>query len=395
MTLTAPRRTLLLALIAAPLLMARPASALTWDDMSVDFPGMDLSSIAVDASGRPHIAYRDYLHGYLMYGRKNDNFSWQVWTVDATTGFAGWGVSMALDAAGNPHISYIRREHAVDVGDLVYAKGTCTPNGQSASCSFSKTVVDTNVNSINASGGTSLAIDGAGIPHIAYFDHTHQQLKWARKLPDIGWDKTNVVHSAGGGVSMVPDADGFPHMAFADSESGTLKYVRIVCHFILCGWAFETIDQGMTPALKRAASGKVHVAYRRSSNIRYAARTCTGETCTWSTPQVVGYSGIGMFPGLALDTAGAPVISFVRPEHFWYELIHATRWKFGWSLEVVDSDASITANSSIAIDSGNRRHISYPGDSDQSLRYMKGTGSIISPPWVVNATEVTEAIAAP
>jgi len=378
------RRPLLLAAVAAPLLLGtRPASALTWDHMTVDFPGMgNLSSIAVDASGRPHIAYRDYLQGFVKYGRKNDGNSWQVWIVDGS-GFAGSGLSLALDSAGNPHISYFRRDHAIDTGDLMYAKGTCTPNGQSASCSFSRVMVDQEVHSSNSGGNSSIAIDSSGIPHIGYVDTTDQQLRWARKLPDIGWDKTNVVHLPSGNVSLVPDADGFPHIAYEDRDNNRLRYVRIVCHFILCGWSFETIDQGLalTPILKRSATGRSHVAYRNAGYIRYAFRTCSGDTCTWSAPQAVAQSGPGLFPGLALDTAGAPVITFVRPEHFWYELVHATRWRFGWTLEVVNTDASVAINSSIAIDGSNRRHISYPGQSDQSMRYVKGT--VVSPPTTV------------
>jgi hypothetical protein len=187
----------------------------------------------------------------------------------------------------------------------------------------------------------------------------------------------------GGEVGLATDGDNLPHMVFSDSDTDQVRYVHIVCHFILCGWSFETIDQGLTPTMKRAPDGRIHVAYWRGSTTRYALRTCSGDTCAW-TLQAVGSSGIGMFPGLALTASGSPYISFVRPSvHFGDELILATRGHFGWNLFVADEDASSTGNSSIAIDSTGHPRISYHGQSDNSLRHTKGTAI---PPPILEAT---------
>jgi hypothetical protein len=357
-----------------------PSPILSWDDFTVDFPGVgQISSVGVDSAGRAQIAYRDTLNGDLKYGRKNNNNSWQVFVVESS-GEAGSGVSLAVDSAGNPHIAYFRSASVTALGDLKYAKGTCTPNGQSWTCSFAKTTIETGIHDTFSAGNTSIALDGTGVPHIAYFDNTHDQLKWARKLSGV-WDTANVTATAGGIVSMVTDENNFPQMVFGDSASNQIKYVRIFCAFIFCGWTFEDVDTGLTPTMKRAADGRVHVAYARSGMTRYALRTCSGSTCSW-TLQAVGPSGNAFFPGLALNSAGSPFITFVRSP--FSELMYANRTFFGWNTQVADVDVSDTGNTSIVIDSTDHRHISYPGRSDQSLRHVKGT--LPPPPVLQQAT---------
>jgi hypothetical protein len=385
---------LLVALAVAPTFASAGAfdifgGPLTWDPFSVDFPGTgQFSSIAVEPGGRPHIAYRDELNGMLKYARKNDNDSWQVFIVDGQFN-AGSGVSLALDGANNPHISYYRGPDTVSVGDLKYAKGTCTPSGAAAVCSFAKVVVEAGIHDPFSVGNTSMAIDLNGVPHIAYFDNTHDQLKWARKL-STGWDSANVTGTPGGEVSMVTDSNGFPQMVFSDSGSGQLKFVRIFCAFIFCGWSFETIDAGRTPSFRNSPDGHGHVAYWQSGSIRYALRTCSGDTCTWS-PATVGSSGNVRFPGLALD-GNAPYVSFIRPSaHFGSEVVYGSKSRFGWSLEIAHDNARPTGNCSMVIDSTKHRHISYPGDSLQSLEYLKGT---LPPPPVIFPATFTPAAAA-
>jgi hypothetical protein len=175
---------------------------------------------------------------------------------------------------------------------------------------------------------------------------------------------------------MVLDSNNFPHIAYSDSATNQIKYVRIVCQFIFCGWSTEVVDTGLMPAVRRSADGKVHVAYFAGGAVRYAVRGCTGSSCsgTWSL-QIVGQTGgsIAFFPGLALDSAGGPHIVFVRNPFGAGELVYARRWRFGWNLEVADVDISTTANTSIALDANNVRHVSAPGASDQSIRHLKGT----------------------
>jgi len=62
------------------------------------------TSLALDGSGKAHIAYLDGTNGCLKYAKKTQG-DWILTTVDC--GPAGYHASLALDAAGNPHISYL------------------------------------------------------------------------------------------------------------------------------------------------------------------------------------------------------------------------------------------------------------------------------------------------
>jgi hypothetical protein len=73
------------------------------------------SSIALDDSGNPHIAYLKEDTGVLKYVAWNGS-SWDIQTVD-WDGDVGEFTSLALDSSGNPHISYYDNTNR----DLKYA----------------------------------------------------------------------------------------------------------------------------------------------------------------------------------------------------------------------------------------------------------------------------------
>ena len=92
------------------------ATALLWHIQGVDmtrlFSNMGPRSLALDASGHPHIAYGE---NHLFYARY-DGSAWQIETVDSV-GDVGAYTSLARDADGRPRISY----HDNTNDDLKYA----------------------------------------------------------------------------------------------------------------------------------------------------------------------------------------------------------------------------------------------------------------------------------
>ncbi|MGB9722566.1 MAG: hypothetical protein ACP5OO_07620 [Chloroflexia bacterium] len=124
-----------------------------WQVTRVDVPStfsdMGNRSLALDATGAPHIAYGgDFLY-YTWY----DGSAWQRQIVD-TSDSVGYFTSLRLDAAGYPHISYFDAKNA----DLKYA----WYDGSA----WHTTTVDS---SGNVGMFTSLVLDAAGHPHISYF----------------------------------------------------------------------------------------------------------------------------------------------------------------------------------------------------------------------------------
>lgn len=125
-----------------------------------------LTSIAVDDSGRPHIAYYSHKDGAYKYAGWN-GASWEIKTVDFY-GSVGWeNVAIALDGNANPHIAYL-----VGSYKLKYARW-----------SGSAWTIET----IDASGSVgldcSIAVASDGTVHVSYYDDTNRNLKYAKRSP--------------------------------------------------------------------------------------------------------------------------------------------------------------------------------------------------------------------
>lgn len=94
----------------------REPAALSWHVETVDaakaFRSMEDRSLALDAAGRPHIAYGDD----SLYYAWHDGADWHYETVD-TANDVGENAALGLDAQGRPHISYYDRW----TGSLRYA----------------------------------------------------------------------------------------------------------------------------------------------------------------------------------------------------------------------------------------------------------------------------------
>jgi len=100
----------------------------SWLTETVDSAGSvgGSTSLALDASDHPHISYFDYDNFDLKYAHLDSSGlgqaqGWQIETVDGRACLVNVGLytSLALDASGRPHISY----HDLDNGALKYAWG--------------------------------------------------------------------------------------------------------------------------------------------------------------------------------------------------------------------------------------------------------------------------------
>ncbi len=186
----------------------------TWD-IQTPTPGDGRwTSLAVDASGYPHISYWYFPSDNLEYASWNGT-SWDVQTVDSAW-VVGPGNSLALDASGYAHISYLDRygDDWVDTYDLKYAAW----NG-----------ISWDLQTVDSAGYvgdyTSLALDATGYPRITYYDSTNADLKYAA-WNGTSWDIETVdsVGNVGSWTSLALDADGYAHISYYDETNRDLKY---------------------------------------------------------------------------------------------------------------------------------------------------------------------------
>jgi hypothetical protein len=143
------------------------------DEVDTTTYGYWYTSIALDSNNNPHISYGS---ANLRYARWTGT-KWaglanasSVDSVD-TEGSVGDYTSIAVDASDRPHISY----HDATNHDLKYIRWTgSTWDG----------LDDTpGPDSVDTAGDvgtfTSIALDAAGFPHISYCDTTNHDLKYA------------------------------------------------------------------------------------------------------------------------------------------------------------------------------------------------------------------------
>jgi hypothetical protein len=370
--------------LTAVLALVQPASAvLTWSREVVDDPTDSsvgyFNALALDSSGRPHIAYFDFHNRALKYAKRTSSGAWRRERIEGppdSLSSVGMGVSLAIDSNGTPHVSYYA---AVDSsgGDLHYAKRICVLD---LFCSWVKETVDDGVFSV--AGSTSIAVDTEGTPHISYFDYVRHQLKWARREPS-GWGIANVAPTIGGYTSLALDANELPHIAFSDDGTypPAVRYAKVTCAFIICGWQIETLDEGVLGDLKLDGNGRAHLTYRGDMyTVKYAIGSCPSSgACSWNRQTISSTSDAYARPALALTTGGAPRVAFVSGVQYGYTLVYMWRLNGLWMTQSVDAPVLGNSEVSLALDSSNKPHVSYAHYPAYSLRYAKGSPLVMQP----------------
>jgi len=225
------------------------------------------NSIAVNKSnGTIHVAlflWNSQLGSVLGYwtpGLQNAQVA------DGYTSQTGKNNSIALDPSGVPHISY----ESSDGGTHKFLK-YATISGQA----WSSTIVDTIETTEGFANLTSIAVDGQGHPHIAYYSHRDGAYKYA-KWNGASWELRTVDQYGSVGwesVTIAVDANGDPHIAYLAGYY-RLKYARLSGS----AWTIETVDAsgdaGDDCSIKVGTDGTVHVSYYDGSarDLKYAKR---------------------------------------------------------------------------------------------------------------------------
>ena len=299
--------------------------------------------------------------------------TWIAETVDPER-WTGWWASVAIDASGNPHIAYMDSTGALYYADVKYARWT----GSSWDI---QTVPDP---SPNVGRWISIAVDRAGLPRIIYYDDYNYRLKYAR-WDGASWSIETVDGKYGGPAgnwnSIVLDGDDNPHISYRkgwDVSAGGLIYARRTG----TGWIKELVDRtskaglwGTSIAL--TAAGQPRIAYhvgsstRGQGELRYAQWTGTRWTVETVDPLPNGETG--QWASLKLDGSDHPHISYQDGASL--DLKYARWTGSSWAIEVVDRAGDVGGDTSLALDGEGRAHISYFDWTNKRTKYAAWTGS--------------------
>ncbi len=248
---------------------------------------------------------------------------------------------------------------------------------------------------------TSIAIDGAGNPAVAYYDRTNKALKFAH-FDGTSWTIEAVERNAGSDIgryaklSYVGSTAVIAYLVIEPGMSGAVTSKVRVATNTGSSWTFEdAVVDTNTPCRKAYCSSGTECV-KETGRCTDTVTGCTPECASGTacvdqggTPACVDIfdksridsypDAVGTYIATALDGKGGIGIAY-------YDRIHgnlgiASKAGGAWTTLIVDGQAAdltdtgdMGIGASLFIDSAGDWHLSYVDGYDETVRYVKVTG---------------------
>lgn len=333
---------------------------------------------------------------------------WMLWSVPSAVALT-WTIetpyvpaavkghnSIVFDSNNEPHISF----YAIDVNgmSLWMASKSGTGGWWTGIEDPSSGVGKYNALAINPDNNTK---------HISYYDALNGDLRYFSAGGNTtSWEIVDSAGDVGKYTDITLDSSRYPHISYYDAANGNLKYARYECIVSGCGWVIETVapagnfvSEGLDAetAIALDSTDTPHILYTGGFANGRRLRHAWKSGGVWVTEEV-GIQSDCLAPSLAIDSSGNLHISYLQyyAPSKWLYLRYGTRGASLWNTEQVAFagvlgpyyPGDMGFATSLALDSTNQPHISYPygadsGSMDYDLMYAaKGAFS-----WLIETVD--------
>ncbi len=282
----------------------------SWTISTVDTEGDVGAAASLGQNGlASHISYLDASSGALKYAAWNGS-AWYTTTVDSNVRMS---TAIAVESNNKAHLVYDGcLDNCLKYATYVDTGGNC--GGGAWQCDVigpePQVVLD-----------VSIALDGIGRPHVAYYDAANQDLKYAYRDGTTWYDY--VIDSAGDVGQYTSIAMGYgnvPSISYYDVTNGDLKFATYVGTGGNCGmfsdWNCSTLDSAgdvgqFTSLDMHTAFGVLQPAIsyydKTNGNLKYALNGYMG---LWFVYTVDSAGDVGKFTSLEMDAQNSPHITY-------------------------------------------------------------------------------------
>ncbi|MDD5501527.1 MAG: hypothetical protein PHH57_07620 [Candidatus Omnitrophica bacterium] len=324
-------------------------------------------TLALDSNDYPHLSYLT----------DDDGTTAELWyAVWNGTGFDTEKISSSMDVKNSPSI-------AIDSNDIPHVAYFVQQilrytywDGDEWIISNVETDLDVN------NGYPSLAFDSNDYPQISYADpyYEAQEVKFARWNGDE-WIISTVDDVTPVRTSLGIDSANYPHVAYYDYTAETLKYAKGG----IGAWDVSTVDDsadvGRYQSLVVDSNNHIHISYYddTNDNLKYA---CWNGS-SWNVSIVDSEGNVGIGSSIALNSDDWPYISYVDVTESTLKCAMLNKTAETWDIDTIENiagDPTDTIYTSIKVGSDGDVHIGYLdkgpiGWTDWFVKYTTFEGS--------------------
>jgi hypothetical protein len=356
-----------------------------WDITMVDSDGNvgEFSSIAVDGSGKVHIAYFDHVmeeqigedtvpYGDLKYTTDASGV-WEAFTLDN-----GSGMTPRIFVDHNNKVHIVHSSLGIsDILSLTDLRYTTNASGSWETVAISSQVVK--------GSDASIVVDSNGAVHICAWNNegagttsegAQGGLRYITNATgEWTWVDVDSSPRAGNDTDIAVDGNDRIHISYLDKDAG-LKYATNVDGSWTVSLIDDTTHVGWNTSIMTDHNNHVHISYSDPAStlnppgngyLKYA----TNESGAWVL-EIVDDQEAGFFTGLAVDEAGVIHIAYYAyREGAPGKLRYVTNSSGEWVKETVDAAEFVGLYCAIDLDPNGNPHISHYDYVNQSLVYAK------------------------